>query len=117
MTGGLTVPDLPATVVMIAYTALLVEFLWRYLTKRSTTREIDLVGWIPGCGGCCGGGRRKKATVAAQAGKTQESKESVENANGDDVEAASARPRKKRNVKVKVLLAACAFSTLLIFIR
>jgi hypothetical protein len=45
----------------------------------------------------------------------------VDNANEDDVEAESARVgaggRKKSNVKVKVLSAACVFSTLLIFIR
>src|SRR4051812_7681764 len=98
---------------MIAYTALLLEFLWRYLTKRSTTREIDLVGWIPGCGGCCGGGRRKKAASA----EVQEVKREGSNESVDDVEATAGRGRRKGNVKVKVLLAACAFSTLLIFIR
>lgn len=103
---------------MVAYTLVLVEFLYRFIFKRPTTREIDLVGWIPGCGRCCGG--RKEAKVIP----TSPDAEKTGSLNSTDIENGKSHPHHAhagatgaRPVKVKVLLAACAFSTLLIFIR
>lgn len=107
-------------VIMVAYTLVLIEFLVRYILKKSTTREIDLVAWIPGCGSCCGGSsssrrRRRKSAVTGEPEKP-ESVVSSDMENGKPHHA-HAGATGKRPVKVKVLLAACVFSTLLIFIR
>lgn len=118
-------------VIMVAYTLVLCEFLYRFTFKVSTTREIDLVGWIPGCGSCCGGRRsrrrqdEKNAAAAAAAispmeqsdKPTSESSTDIENGKPSSQHRVHAGATGKRPVKVKVLLAACAFSTLLIFVR
>ncbi len=113
--------------IMTAYTLVLFEFVYRYITKRPTTRSIDLVGWIPGCGSCCGGRRDKReeaeaAEVAAQRTSdsdvaAQTSKEAGPVEAGGGGGGSDALEITTRVISTRVLLAACALSTLLIFVR